>query len=84
MSTVSGSLADTEHRGAKAAQGGGSKLGADVFDWKIIWVPFVAMFAFYSMIRVYEQIYGFSAGLNSFSDEFKTYWLKSFGSNFRF
>ena len=75
MSTVSGSLADTEHRGAKAAQGGGSKLGADVFDWKIIWVPFVAMFAFYSMIRVYEQIYGFSAGLDSFSDEFKTYWL---------
>ena len=80
MSTVSGGYADTEadrtgHRGAKAVEGGGDKLGADVFDWKIIWVPFVAMFAFYSMIRVYEQIYGFSAGLNSFSDEFKTYWM---------
>ncbi len=80
MSTVSGSLADTEvdrtgRRGARAVEGGGDKLGTDVFDWKIIWVPFVAMFAFYSMICVYEQIYGFSAGLDSFSDEFKTYWL---------
>ena len=76
MSTVSGGLTDVEaDRRVKAVQGEDGKIGADLFTWRIIWLPFVVMFIFYSGVRVYEQIYGFSMGLDSFSDEFKLYWM---------
>jgi methane/ammonia monooxygenase subunit C len=67
MSTMSASRAET-----KAA---GSELGADLFQWKSFWIPLGVMFVFYSLIRFYEEAHGFSAGLDSFSEEFKIYWL---------
>ena len=31
--------------------------------------------SFYSFIRWYEGVYGWSAGLDSFAPEFETYWM---------
>ncbi|MEO1880483.1 MAG: methane monooxygenase/ammonia monooxygenase subunit C, partial [Methylococcales bacterium] len=32
-------------------------------------------FVFYSWVRWYEGVYGWSAGLDSFAPEFETYWM---------
>ena len=32
-------------------------------------------YVFYLIVRVYEQIFGWRAGLDSFAPEFQTYWL---------
>jgi methane/ammonia monooxygenase subunit C len=51
------------------------ELGADLFQWKPLGIALGAMFAFYVLVRLYEGAFGFAYGLDSFSEEFKTYWL---------
>lgn len=51
------------------------ELGADLFQWRFVGIPLAVMFAFFMLVRLYEQAFGFSAGLDSFSDEFQTYWM---------
>jgi methane/ammonia monooxygenase subunit C len=42
--------------------------------WPYYWAM-IALFVFYVSIRIYEQYFGWKAGLDSFSPEFQTYWL---------
>jgi methane/ammonia monooxygenase subunit C len=43
------------------------------------WIPVVAatgsLCLFYILVRIYEQVYGMSAGTDSFAGEYQTYWM---------
>ncbi len=55
---------------------GATAVGADVIvDLKPMWIGLAVLNVFYLIVRVYEQIYGWRAGLDSFAPEFQTYWL---------
>jgi methane/ammonia monooxygenase subunit C len=55
---------------------GAAAVGADVIvDLKPMWIGLAVLSVFYLIVRVYEQIYGWRAGLDSFAPEFQTYWL---------
>ena len=54
----------------------GAAAGTDtVVDLRGMWIGLVVLDVFYLIVRVYEQVYGWRAGLNSFAPEFQTYWL---------
>ena len=40
-----------------------------------MWIGLVVLDVFYLIVRIYEQVYGWRAGLDSFAPEFQTYWL---------
>ena len=46
-----------------------------VINLKPMWIGLSVMTIFYTIVRVYEQIFGWRAGLDSFAPEFQTYWL---------
>ena len=55
---------------------GAAAVGDDVIvDLKPMWIGLAVLNVFYLIVRVYEQIYGWRAGLDSFAPEFQTYWL---------
>ncbi len=41
---------------------------------KPFWIGLAALFVFVAAVRIYETAFGWSAGLDSFSPEFQTYW----------
>ncbi len=54
----------------------GAAAGTDtVVDLRGMWIGLVVLDVFYLIVRVYEQVYGWRAGLDSFAPEFQTYWL---------
>jgi methane/ammonia monooxygenase subunit C len=54
----------------------GVKDDADaIIDLKPMYIGLAVMTVFYLIVRVYEQIFGWRAGLDSFAPEFQTYWL---------
>jgi methane/ammonia monooxygenase subunit C len=61
----------------EAAGKAGATESADVVivDLKPMWIAAAGLVTFYLFIRIYEQIYGWRAGLDSFAPEFQTYWL---------
>ncbi|GEO42668.1 hypothetical protein SAE02_68160 [Skermanella aerolata] len=59
----------------EAKQERDTALSEDLFKAKTVYIGLGVMFAFYFFIRIYEQIFGWSAGLDAFSDEFQTYWM---------
>ena len=46
-----------------------------IVDLRGMWIGLVVLNTFYLLVRIYEQIYGWRAGLDSFAPEFQTYWL---------
>ncbi|MGJ0503704.1 MAG: methane monooxygenase/ammonia monooxygenase subunit C, partial [Methylocystis sp.] len=46
-----------------------------VIDLKGMWIGLAVLNGFYLVVRIYEQIYGWRAGLDSFAPEFQTYWM---------
>ncbi|TXT42509.1 MAG: pmoC [Methylocystaceae bacterium] len=46
-----------------------------VVDLRGMWIGLAVMNGFYLVVRIYEQIYGWRAGLDSFAPEFQTYWM---------
>ena len=54
----------------------GAAAGTDrVVDLRGMWIGLIVLNIFYLIVRVYEQVYGWRAGLDSFAPEFQTYWL---------
>ncbi len=54
----------------------GAAAGTDtVVDLRGMWIGLVVLDVFYLIVRIYEQVYGWRAGLDSFAPEFQTYWL---------
>lgn len=48
---------------------------AGFLDQRNLWLM-VGMFTFFNLfVRWYEEVYGWSAGLDAFAPEFKTYWM---------
>lgn len=52
-----------------------SEIGADLFTTRPLFIGLGVMFVFYLCVRIYEQIFGWSAGLDAFAPEFQTYWM---------
>ena len=46
-----------------------------VVDLRGMWIGLALLNTFYLIVRIYEQIYGWRAGLDSFAPEFQTYWM---------
>jgi methane/ammonia monooxygenase subunit C len=46
-----------------------------VVDLRGMWIGLAVLNLFYLLVRIYEQIYGWRAGLDSFAPEFQTYWM---------
>ncbi len=44
-------------------------------DRRPLWIGLTALLLFVFALRFYEQAFGWSAGLDSFSPEFQTYWM---------
>lgn len=40
-----------------------------------MWIGLAGLFTVYATASIYEQVFGWRAGLDSFSPEFQTYWL---------
>src|SRR5208283_214212 len=54
----------------------GAAAGTDaIVDLKGMWIGLAVLNVFYLIVRIYEQIFGWRAGLDSFAPEFQTYWL---------
>ena len=54
----------------------GAAAGTDtIVDLRGMWIGLLVLNVFYLIVRIYEQIYGWRAGLDSFAPEFQTYWL---------
>jgi methane/ammonia monooxygenase subunit C len=58
----------TETAGAAAGE-------VAIVDLKGLWIGAAGLNIFYLIVRIYEQIFGWRAGLDSFAPEFQTYWL---------
>ena len=48
---------------------------AQVVDLRGMWIGLALLNTFYLIVRIYEQIFGWRAGLDSFAPEFQTYWM---------
>ncbi|HET6377139.1 MAG TPA: methane monooxygenase/ammonia monooxygenase subunit C, partial [Methylocella sp.] len=48
---------------------------APLFDGKPVVLGTLAICVYYIGIRIYEQYFGWYAGLDSFAPEFTTYWM---------
>jgi methane/ammonia monooxygenase subunit C len=59
----------------KAAVGTVAAVPDTLFSWKPALIGTGAMCFFYVLVRIYEQKYGWYAGLDSFAPEFQTYWM---------
>src|SRR5512147_2159659 len=46
-----------------------------VVDLRGMWIGLALLNTFYLIVRIYEQIFGWRAGLDSFAPEFQTYWM---------
>ncbi|WP_235535226.1 methane monooxygenase/ammonia monooxygenase subunit C, partial [Sphingomonas sp. Leaf339] len=63
-------MSSTTDTAARAAAGTEA-----VVDLKGMWIGLAVLNGFYLVVRIYEQIYGWRAGLDSFAPEFQTYWM---------
>ena len=66
MSLVTG----TARTGEAAAVG-----EAPLFNGMPVVIGVAAICTFYVCVRIYEQVFGWYAGLDSFAPEFTTYWM---------
>mgnify|MGYP003339889568 FL=1 len=48
---------------------------SDVVDLRGMWIGLALLNTFYLIVRIYEQVFGWRAGLDSFAPEFQTYWM---------
>src|SRR5208337_4468216 len=48
---------------------------APLLDGRPVIIGTLAICAFYVCVRIYEQVFGSYAGLDSFAPEFTTYWM---------
>ncbi|HUB64358.1 MAG TPA: methane monooxygenase/ammonia monooxygenase subunit C, partial [Methylocella sp.] len=46
-----------------------------LFDGRPLILGVLAICTFYVGVRIYEQVFGWYAGLDSFAPEFTTYWM---------
>ena len=46
---------------------------SDVVDLRGMWIGLGLLNTFYLIVRIYEQVFGWRAGLDSFAPEFQTY-----------
>jgi methane/ammonia monooxygenase subunit C len=46
-----------------------------VVDLRGMWIGLAVLNVFYLIVRIYEQIYGWCAGLDLFAPEFQMYWM---------
>ena len=53
----------------------GAAAEVQVVDLRGMWIGLAVLNVFYLIVRIYEQIYGWRAGLDSFAPEFQTYWM---------
>jgi methane/ammonia monooxygenase subunit C len=47
----------------------------EVVDLRGMWIGLGCLNVFYLIVRIYEQVFGWRAGLDSFAPEFQTYWM---------
>jgi methane/ammonia monooxygenase subunit C len=59
---------------AKTDSAGAAQRAARVVDTKPVVFGTIALMLFVALLRLYEQLFGWSAGLDSFSPEFQLYW----------
>ncbi len=64
-------ITDTAQRPAAAIV----SVDRPVADLRPLWIAGVAICAFYVGVRIYEQAFGWYAGLDAFSPEFQKYWI---------
>ena len=57
------------------AEAAAASAEAPIYDPKAMAIGAAAMCAFYVGVRIYEQYFGWYAGLDSFSPEFQKYWM---------
>ncbi|WP_159726922.1 bacterial ammonia monooxygenase, subunit AmoC [Methylosinus sp. Ce-a6] len=46
-----------------------------IVNLKPMWIGLAGLVTIYATARIYEQVFGWRAGLDSFAPEFQTYWL---------
>ena len=63
-------MSSTTDTAARAAAGTDA-----VVDLRGMWIGLVLLNTFYLIVRIYEQVFGWRAGLDSFAPEFQTYWM---------
>lgn len=63
-------MSSTTDTAARAAAGADT-----VVDLRGMWIGLVLLNTFYLIVRIYEQVFGWRAGLDSFAPEFQTYWM---------
>ncbi|MBG0804040.1 methane monooxygenase/ammonia monooxygenase subunit C, partial [Methylocystis sp. H15] len=63
-------MSSTTDTAARAAAGTEA-----VVDLKGMWIGLAVLNGFYLVVRIYEQVFGWRAGLDSFAPEFQTYWM---------
>ena len=54
-----------------------------IVDLKGMWIGLVVLNVFYLIVRIYEQIFGWRAGLNSFAPSSRPIGCRSCGRKFR-
>ena len=52
-----------------------SAVESKVVDLRGMWIGLATLNVFYLIVRIYEQVFGWRAGLDSFAPEFQTYWM---------
>ncbi|HEY8124210.1 MAG TPA: bacterial ammonia monooxygenase, subunit AmoC [Methylocystis sp.] len=62
----------TTEKAVSAAQAGETDT---IVNYKPAYITMGVMLVFYVGIRIYEQYFGWKAGLDSFAPEFQTYWM---------
>lgn len=60
---------------SQAVTGAVAQAEAPLFNTRVFWLMMTGFFSFYLFVRWYEEVYGWSAGLDAFAPEFKTYWM---------
>jgi len=60
---------------SQAVTGAVAQSEAPLFNTRVFWLMMAAFTSFNLFVRWYEEVYGWSAGLDAFAPEFKTYWM---------
>jgi methane/ammonia monooxygenase subunit C len=59
----------------RRAEAGATSQDRPILDLKPMWIGTIALCAFFVILRIYEQFYGWSAGMDSNSQEFAISWM---------
>ena len=58
----------------EAVSGKSAESVEKMFSWGIWWKTMIPISIFYILIRIYQQYFSWSKGLDFFSEDFRVYW----------